>query len=138
METVNYGYDPLTGRFQTVDDGGLDQNPSANNFFTYTYVPNSTSNLIQTVSGGVHTVTNTWTPDRDILDLKENKIGTYNFSSYDYAMNDLGQRTAVDTSGDAFSGSGRDRNWGYDFMGQLTVENDLVSGVSPRIATNPG
>jgi len=41
--------------------------------FQYTYLPNS--NLIANVTGPAHTVTNLWEPNRDVLDLKENKAG---------------------------------------------------------------
>jgi RHS repeat-associated protein len=133
---ANYGYDPLTGRLETVDDGGLDPCYYANNYFSYSYVDQSTSNLIETITGGMNTVTNTWDPYRDILDLKENKTGNYNNSIYDYSVNDLGQRYQVDVSGGAFgyglNRSERDRTWGYDLMGQLTFEKDANNNAYDR------
>ena len=36
----------------------------------------------------------------------------------------IGQRTSVTTTGTAFSGGARDRDWGYDALGQLVKESD--------------
>ena len=55
------------------------------------------------MTGPAHTVTNTWFPDRDALDLKENKVGTTNISSYDYSLNALTQRDTVQATGTAFA-----------------------------------
>jgi RHS repeat-associated protein len=101
-------------------DGRLSQvsNPQISNTpFTYSYLPNS--NLISTVTGPVHTVTNTWAADRDVLLSKENKIGATVVSSYTYTVNALGQRTNLATAGMAFASS-RTTAWGYDILGQLT------------------
>jgi len=43
------------------------------------------SNLIASVTGPAHSVTNTWEATRDVLDLKENKVGSTVISSYDYS-----------------------------------------------------
>ena len=47
-------------------------------------------------------VTNTWEPDRDVLDTKTNSTLTGQaISAYDYTVNNVGQRTNVATSGTA-------------------------------------
>ena len=65
-----------------------------------------------------HTVTNTWLADRGSLDWKENTAGATVISKYDYAVNNVDQRTGVDVSGTAF-GSVAAIAWGYDALGQV-------------------
>jgi YD repeat-containing protein len=101
-------------------DGRLSQvsNPQISNTpFTYSYLANS--NLPASVTGPVHTVTNTWAADRDALLSKENKTGTTTVSSYTYTVNALGQRTNLATVGTAFASS-HTTAWGYDALGQVT------------------
>jgi hypothetical protein len=62
-----------------------------NQLFSYSYLPSS--NLLSAVVGPIHTVTNIWEPNRDVLDIKQNKVGSTVISNYDYAVNALGQRT---------------------------------------------
>ena len=109
---VTYGYQATSGRLGSVNGGGL-QPPS---LFSYSYLPNS--NLIDAVTGPVHTVDNVWEPDRDVLDFKENKVGTTTVSKYDYGVNELGQRMTVSQTGTAFSAA-RGITWGYDSLGQV-------------------
>ena len=93
--------------------------------FTYAYTTNS--NLLASVTkSGSPTIqtTHTWEPNRNVLDVKENKVGSTVISSYDYSVNALGQRTAVDTAGTAFAAGERDRTWTYDALGQVTAESD--------------
>ena len=94
--------------------------------FSYSYVPNS--NLIKTITGPAHTVTNTYEPNRDVLDVKENKTGTSVVSRYDYTVNAIGQRSNVATSGTAFASS-RDITWGYDSLGQFTSADSTIPGL---------
>ena len=70
-------------------------------------------------SGAIHTVTNLYEGDRDILDTKQNKVGSTVVSGYDHSVNAIGQRTAVATSGSAFP-SLPTWQWGYDSLGQVT------------------
>jgi hypothetical protein len=67
----------------------------------------------------VHTVTNTWEPEREVLGAKENKAGGTVVSRFDYSVNATGQRTATSQTGSAFA-SVRSIAWGYDTLGQLT------------------
>jgi len=85
--------------------------------FTYTHVPNG--NLIDAVAGPIHTVDNVWKPDRDVLDIKENKVGITTVSKYNYTVNELGQRTTVSQTGTAFAAA-RGIILGYDALGQVT------------------
>jgi RHS repeat-associated protein len=105
---ATYGYDNA-GRIETVNGGDLGT-------FTYGYVPGST--LIGTVTGPVHTVTNTYEPNRDVLTLKQNKVGETVISAYGYTVNSLDQRTNVSQTGTAFASS-RNIAWGYDALGQV-------------------
>ena len=93
--------------------------------FTYAYTTNS-SLLASVTKSGTPTIqtTHTWEPNRNVLDVKENKVGSTVISSYDYSVNALGQRTAVDTAGTAFAAGERDRTWSYDALGQVTAESD--------------
>ena len=109
----NYQYSATTGRLEGVSGGGFHP-PSQ---FTYSYLPNS--NLPASVTGPAHTVENTYEPNRDVLDVKENKVGASVISRYDYSVNAIGQRTDLAQSGLAFV-SARSTTWGYDALGQVT------------------
>jgi RHS repeat-associated protein len=89
---VTYGYDSA-GRLNNVTD--------SDGTYTYGYLANS--NLRASVTGPVHTVTNTYEPHRNILISIENKVGTSTVSKYDYTVNSLGQRTQRQQSGTAFT-----------------------------------
>ena len=118
--STSYGYD-TAGRLEYVDPSyPLPGAPA----FTYGYESGS-HYLVETVTGPVHTVTNTWESTRDTLDTKINRktVGTpVDLSGYDYNVNALGQRTAVATSGIAMS-SAYSLGWGYNPRGEVTVEN---------------
>ena len=95
-----------------------------NQAFTYQYLPNS--DLIEKVTGPIDTVTNSHEPNRDVLDLKQNKVGTTTISSYDYAVNAIGQRTGVATSGTAFPAV-PSWLWSYDALGQVIAADSSVA-----------
>jgi RHS repeat-associated protein len=78
------------------------------------------------VTGPVHTVTNTWEPNRDVLASKQNKAGSSVISQYNYAVNAIGQRTAVTTSGSAFPAA-PSWAWGYDLLGQVITADSSVN-----------
>jgi len=84
-QEVSYAYSAASGRMETVGS------PAGN--FIYGYQANS--DLIATVTGSAHTVTNTYESTRDVLDVKENKAGTSVVSRYDYGVNAIGQRSNV-------------------------------------------
>ena len=88
--------------------------------------------------GPVHTVTNTWEPDRNVLASKQNKVRTDIISKYDYAVNATRQRTSIATSGTAFPAT-PSWLWGYDSLGQVTTvgtttTTTLYDAQSRRIA----
>jgi RHS repeat-associated protein len=108
---VAYDYDD-EGRLEDVSSGGM--------VFTYDYVPES-GNLIHTVTGPADMlVTNTWFPDRDVLEVKKNEVDSSTVSQFTYGVNDIGQRDGVATAGSAFGNANRGWTWGYDALGQVT------------------
>lgn len=127
---VSYGYD-VAGRLNRVDPSyPLPISPA----FAYGY-EDGAYRLIHTVVGPVHSVTNTWESTHDVLDFKTNgkTLGTPSvISSYDYTLNQIGQRTATDVSGAAFGADERDRSWAYDSLGQLVVEDDSSNNSHDR------
>jgi hypothetical protein len=94
--------------------------------FNYSYVPNS--NLLATITGPAHTVTNYYEPNRDVLDIKQNKAGTTLISQYDYLVNALGQRSNVAQTGTAFAAA-RSTAWAYDPLGQVTRADSTIPGL---------
>ena len=95
--------------------------------FSYGYVPNSDA-LVASVTGPVHTGTNTWESDRDVLDQKINKVGTTTVSSYDYSVNAIGQRTNVTHAGTAFGQQGAFDVYDYNGTGELTSGTQYAAG----------
>ena len=118
---ATYGYSATDGRLLNVIGGGDVSSPQT---FTYGYTPNS--NLLQTVTGPIHTVTNAWEANRDVLDTKENKVGSTVISNYDYTVNSIGQRTDVNTSGSAFPALPT-WAWAYDSLGQVISADSSVT-----------
>jgi RHS repeat-associated protein len=115
---ATYGYDPYS-RLSQISNPQI-----SNQIFTYSYLQNS--NLLAQVTGPVHTVTNTWELDRDVLDAKENKVGSVTVSKLDYSVNAIGQRTALSQTGTAFA-SVRGIAWGYDSYGQVTSADSTLA-----------
>jgi RHS repeat-associated protein len=58
--------------------------------------------------------------------VKQNKVGTSVISSYDYAVNAIGQRTGVTTSGTAFPAV-PSWAWSYDALGQVIAADSSVA-----------
>ncbi|GHC40165.1 RHS repeat domain-containing protein [Roseibacillus persicicus] len=119
---VGYGYD-TAGRLNRVwHNPSLTAGvPQGSADFIYGYEDDSYG-LIEEVAGPVHTVTNTWEGDRNVLDTKSNvkNTGSVTVSEYDYTVNDIGQRTRVDRTGSAFPVSTAPFvSWSYDSLGQV-------------------
>ena len=72
--------------------------------FTYRYL-RGWGSLQHQVEGPAHTVTNEWETDRNVLAQKKNEAGAALISSFQYAVNNLGQRTSVTYGGSAFTRS---------------------------------
>lgn len=115
-----YTYGSADGRLNTVT--GMGAGASAQTFI-YGYTPNS--NLIHTVTGPIHTVTNIWEATRDVLDVKQNKVGINDISKYDYIVNQIGQGEGVAASSDVLSALPT-WEWAYDSLGQLTRADSSV------------
>ena len=115
---ASYGYDPYS-RLSQISNPQL-----SNQIFTYSYLQNSS--LLAAVTGPVHTVTNTWELDRDVLDAKENKVGGVTVSKLDYVVNAIGQRTALSQTGTSFA-SVRGIAWAYDTYGQVTSADSTLA-----------
>jgi RHS repeat-associated protein len=119
--SVRYDYSLTDGRLSSIS------NPQLSNVsFAYGY--ETGSSLVKTVTGPAHTVTNTYEPNRDILDVKENKAGTSVVSRYDYTVNAIGQRSNVAQTGTAFAAA-RSTAWAYDPLGQVTRADSTISGL---------
>ena len=82
--------------------------------------------MVETVTGPVHAVTNTYESSRNVLSLKENEVGSTLISSYDYTVNNFGQRTQLATDGSAFSVQPA-LVWGYNSHGELIEASDSSS-----------
>ena len=106
---ATYAYGATDGRLATVSD--------LNDTFTYAYQANSV-NLLASVTGPVVTTTRTWEGDRNVLDTKTNSVTAGVVSSYDYSVNNFGQRTNVNTSGSAFPVN-NSWGWGYNATGEV-------------------
>lgn len=95
--------------------------------FVYSYMPGAPQ-LISQISSPVHTVTNNYDENRDLLVSKtncwKNKVGFSCISGYTYTLNSLGQRVSVATTGEAFGAAPANWVWGYDVLGQLVNAND--------------
>jgi RHS repeat-associated protein len=127
LKTANSTLETSAAYSYSATDGRISQisNPLIpNQLFNYSYLPSS--DLLSTVSGPIHTVANTWEPNRDVLDIKQNKVGTSVISSYDYAVNAIGQRTGVTTSGTAFPAV-PSWAWSYDTLGQVIAADSSVA-----------
>lgn len=117
-QSVSYTYNPAGKPACIIADGKT---------FSYEYV-NNAPQLVSGMTSPIHTVINTWEEARDMLSNKtnawKNKTGTQVISNYTYTLNNLGQRTAVSTSGESFAQSPADWIWSYDILGQIAQANN--------------
>ena len=108
----------------------------ANLAFEYQYEANAW-NLIEKMTGPSHHVDNTWELTRNVLDQKLNVVpvalGLNDGlkSCYDYAVNEIGQRTSVLQKGQAFGGT-KVLNWSYNARGELVQTDDTSSANDDR------
>jgi RHS repeat-associated protein len=117
-----YGFEPVAGRLGTVTTGSA----LGTSAFTYGYEP-AKPHLIKTLTSPAHLVTNTWEPNRDVLDTKTNTQGATNSSTFDYTVNAVGQRTGVTTT------SGGNWVWDYDSLGQVSKADNMGSNDFDRV-----
>jgi RHS repeat-associated protein len=102
-------YSAATGRLATVGNGS--------DTFTYGYEANS--NLLASVTGPEHIVTNIWEATRNVLASKENELPGGTLSKFTYTVNDIGQRVGLTPTGSAFATT-TPFVWGYNDRGELT------------------
>ena len=98
--------------------------------FTYTRVANS--DIIASVTGPAHTVTNTYEANRDVLLSKQNKIlSDIIVSQFDYSVNPIGQRTSRSQTGTAFAAASTD-TFAYNPRGEVTGSTNSLNSVLDR------
>ncbi len=117
---TTYGYDPATGRFNQVNGGSMGT-------FDYSYVQGSVQ-LIEEIAGPVATTTNSWESGRNVLQKKENKVGTAVRSSYEYFVNALGQREGQIHDGSVLGGSDGAFSYRYNARGEIA---EVKRGANP-------
>ena len=100
--------------------------------FNYTSYQAGSYGLVATVTGPVHTVANQWLNPLGALAQKENKVGGTNVSTYQYGVNDLGQRASVNTSGTAFATAPADWLWQYNLRGELASARQTHTAAASR------
>ena len=115
---ARYDYSATFGRLAKVSR--LSSATTTAEEFGYGYT--AQSNLIASVAGPAHTVSNTYEAQRDVLLTKANQRATDNsvISSIGYTVNNIGQRTNATRSGSATNTTA----WGYDALGQVTSADD--------------
>jgi RHS repeat-associated protein len=131
---VTYNYAHASGLLYQVLGDTVPTQLAANNYATtsltpstFTYNRLANSELLASVVGPVHTVYNTYEPNRDVLTSKQNKvtvgananINNGVVSQYDYTINAIGQRTSRSQSGIAFTTPSTD-TFLYNPRGEVT------------------
>lgn len=114
LATAAYTFNS-NGRLGTVGDG--------TDTFTYAYLANS--DLLDLITGPVHTVDYSYETNRDVRTLVENTetVGTSSVvSSYAYRYDGLGRRTDVVNEGSAFASSALSL-WSYNYRSEVTGQN---------------
>ena len=97
---------------------------------------------IITVVGPIHTVTNTYEPNRAVLATKQNRVTTGPntnaiVSQYDYTVNALGQRTTRTQTGTAFTTANTD-NFTYNPRSEVVNStNNLASTLNRSYSYDP-
>jgi RHS repeat-associated protein len=115
---ARYDYNATFGRLAKVFR--LSSATTTAEEFGYGYT--AQSNLIASVAGPAHTVTNSFEANRDVLLTKLNQRANDHavISSISYTVNNIGQRTTATRSGSATNSTA----WGYDALGQVTSADD--------------
>ena len=114
----------VSGRLDTVS------NPTDGSF-SHAYADGSylLESVTKAAAGGNPALTSTraYESTRDALDTIVNKAGNTTVSSYNYSVNNLGQRDGVATDGTAFDTIKPTWQWHYDSIGQLEKANTNVA-----------
>ena len=135
LTAATYGYD-TRGRFSQVTGNAVPAGipPIAHSLsplaFNYTRVTNS--DLIASVTGPAHTVTNTYEVNRGVLLGKQNTaLSNSIVSQFDYTVNPIGQRTSRSQTGTAFAALSTD-TFAYNDRGEVTGSTNDVNPVLNR------
>ncbi|HDZ62365.1 MAG TPA: RHS repeat-associated core domain-containing protein, partial [Nitrospirae bacterium] len=127
---VTYGYETATGRFASAGWNAGGTTGTA----TYSYVPNS--NLLSQLSTDTGLLTTySYEPKRNLRTQIRNEYNSNLISQYDYIYNELGGRTSVQNSGQAFLGSAFNL-YNYNDRNELT-ESARYIGADISDTTNP-
>ena len=94
---MTYGYEDATGRFNSVAWNVTGNQDTA----TYSYLPDSDLLEEMTTENGSQT-TYTYEPNRNLKTQVRNSYDERTISQYDYEYDELGGRTSVANSGEAF------------------------------------
>ncbi|MBN2233609.1 MAG: hypothetical protein JW706_00550, partial [Opitutales bacterium] len=87
--------------------------------YSYAYLPQS--HLLASVTGPVHTVTNSYESGRDAMTSKTNQAASGLVSRFGARYDSLGRRVEVNRSGSAFA-QNFVSGYQYDLLGQLTKD----------------
>lgn len=117
--SVNYAFD-VSGRLREVT--------SPAGAFTYAYVTDS--DLVESVTGPVHTVTHTHQPKGNGLLTKTNTVGQTTISRFGYTINDLNQRVVSTSTGTAFAQPAQSV-YRYNEKGEV-IAGDRFEGDNPN------
>ncbi|MGA1826415.1 MAG: RHS repeat domain-containing protein [bacterium] len=134
---VTYGYETATGRFSSV---GWDVSGDIG-LAAYSYFPNSSLLSQVAIGNGSETLnlvtTYFYEPKRDLRTQVRNEYASTLISQYDYQYDELGRRTSVANSGQAFYAVTNAFNlFGYDNRSQLT-ESTRYEGADISNTSNP-
>ena len=137
LTAATYGYD-TRGRFAQVHGNAVPAGaPSIAHSLSpiaspFTYTRAANSDLISTVTGPAHTVTNTYETNRDVLLSKQNAaLSNSIVSQFDYSVNPIGQRTSRSQTGTAFTAASTD-TFAYNPRGEVTGSTNDVNSVLDR------
>lgn len=124
--TAGYHYSTTHGGLLGISAAGVPNLSGKSYAWEYTRMAGNAS-LIDTVSGPVHLVDNTWDTTRDVMLSKANTTvvngGTVDVSTIAYTVNAIGQREAASRSGSATNST----VWHYDPLGPVIAADDSTN-----------
>ena len=135
LTAATYGYDSH-GRFAQVTGNAVPSGaPSIAHSLSplaFSYARVANSDLISTVTGPAHTVTNTYETNRDVLLSKQNAtLSNAVVSQFDYSVNSIGQRTSRSQTGTAFTAASTD-TFAYNDRGEVIGSTNSLNSVLDR------
>ena len=135
LTAATYGYDNR-GRFAQVHGdtvpAGVPSIAHSLSPLSFSYARLANSDLINTVTGPAHSVTNTYESNRDVLLSKQNAtLSNSIVSQFDYSVNPIGQRTSRTQTGAAFTVSSTD-NFNYNSRGEVINSTNNINPALDR------